>query len=805
MDFSTPTLQNSIQAKTICSKPSEVAPSSPPLEGSDDGESQPRDGTQAINELTTYVEREILKIPDHRPDLRWHWRKRLLTFEQVNYESSLHHPATSGSRIVDTTQQNDPKLWLDLLHFRERIDGLEGIAVIWNGFQKRNVRPTKSNDHWYFLWKNFLRVGYTKDRLLLEMCEFNHSTDRTRHTIFKEFYYQVMRHILQKRPSEAYDWHLRLKGLPLSYIERNKLFNLALSTPSVMKSWKRIHEDLPFYPAYSDIVPKLCAHELFSDAISWHQMLVNQGDWPSSTSIAKPLLDHLASSGKDELLTSITIGMIHAGVIFDTSYSATTENLALPVSRQAMNEVHSKFYSIQPKHISDEFCARLLATQLFSVKSIISGFHILGVDTIGPRALREMGLREIQGQTCHLLNMVEHMNHLQQVGISTGTSKFSRLVCKLVDEKNTQLLHDVITCDQDPNVFEDRLTQESLLASYHKMGDQRQIDRTMAILTLNEDSFSLPMIKLNILFRCSLSLDDLEGVSRIVETMRMRGLPLTDMSRRYMWQNLIDTRKSGRAVSTIRNVRATINIWQGALRAGTRIPLRDWTELLRRLGMSCHLVEYENLAVWLAKWYTDVKFRKSMEGLTRQSSGKNLPLQYTVLTSTTDPRHPLRVLFPPVMPRAVLAWGFQKPDTPYLVGRTQSERVGLLAQSSSLWGLRFIVTLRNLGAHFDRNLISKACMNRLVIKFGQDVSRRRRNRQAQQWQHGSWDEYALAMQRIWGPDLFMEQSTIGELSAQEISIQDQLQELRARLSSRIQLMATKARRHDLKTGSGSND
>src|SRR2546429_6110405 len=43
---------------------------------------------------------------------------------------------------------------------------------------------------------------------------------------------------------------------------------------------------------------------------------------------------------------------------------------------------------------SDEFCARLFATTAFGVDFILQGMQMIGVDEVGPLALRELAIRE---------------------------------------------------------------------------------------------------------------------------------------------------------------------------------------------------------------------------------------------------------------------------------------------------------------------------------------------------------------------------------------------------------------------------
>lgn len=724
------------------------------------------------------------------------WQNRLSTFEELVHESGLQIENCNRPFLVDDiNSQHDPELWLILLHFRGRIDGIQGIVHIWRGFKQRSIQPEHSSVLSHELWNNFLRAGFEDHVVLSEMCEYIRSKYNEHGEATEGLYHNVVGHILRKKPQEAWAWHTLLKSYPPTSSEVLELFDLALTSRPARNVFPSIYAELPSTENfYSTILAKLCARELFTDAITWHRLLVRSGNLPLNTSALKPLLDNLALTGREELLAEIALDMANAGVAIDTNGSSPQQKDRIN-PRQYMNEAQSKFYDIKPKPLSDEFSARLLATTMFSVKTLINGLQMLGVDVIGPLALRTIAVRVIHDEACSPTEFLGHVHQLQEAGISTGTSKFSRLLGKVAREDNGQVLYDLVTSDQHPDVFEDRKVQESLLALYHRLGDQRQINRTLAILSLDGKHHSINADLWNVLFRRDLTLQDTPGLAYIAEGMHEKRIPLKRMSRTYMWNKMMTVRRPGRKPPN-ENSRTLIGIWQAAMRSGTFIPVGDWIELLRRLGMVGRFREYENLAIWLAKWYTDESFRKSQIGLAPQNEGAEISFQYSVPTNQLDPTHPFRILFPADMQHAVLAWGFTKREQINLIGMSASERIQSLTESECLSGLRMLARLRDIGVNFHTSQISRVCRIRIITVFAPKLSRPQKQQRLHRvdWNRtGHWDEYVLAMQTIWGPSLFASTSTSEDLVLQTRNVEEQLSDLGDRLTADARRSADKFR------------
>ena len=690
-----------------------------------------------------------LLIPD-TPVSSWKlWRKRLKSFHQFDYESSLEQPPLAGMRLVDRRKwQSDPELWLQLVRFRERVDGLEGVAVIWRGYAQREIPPGGSQAS-VDLWKSFLRLGFQDHQILRELCEYKDFLLQSYRRRTPGLYYEVMKHIILNKPSELHEWHLRLKHECPYPWQRRELLNLSIAERTAFRALLPVYENLPPLQEYQHIIPRLCAHGLYSDALQWHRMLMKKGDIPPNLYAVQSLLHHLEISGQAEVYTEIVEEMSDAGLVLHTSSVPTRQHSSV-VYQQLIKELQTTLYPAAPKSIRDEFCARLFATKVFSVQSIINGLYMFGVETIGPLSLREIAARAAVRGVISPETVLQDLEHLRQAGISVGNSKFSRLLQKAAREFDAELLFDIITSDQHPEVYEDWKLQESLLASYHNVGDRRQVNRTLAILTLDETKESLDTARWNLLLRSYLTLGDMPNSWITLDKMRGDGITLRKASRMYLWNQTVVASKDGTVLVKAENLPRLVRIWQGFMRSGTHVPPGDWIEVLRRLGMSNQLKQYEELALWLARWYTDEEFKKAQLALVMLQQSVKRPM-LAVLPS--DPAHPFQVLFSGRMQKAILRWGFRHYYLPRVRGTSPSERVRLLSRSQALWGLRMITKLRDVGVKVDRDVVARFCRTRLATLSRQDY--RRRVKPDHRWNHRIRQaEYTHAMETIWGSDLF---------------------------------------------------
>lgn len=668
------------------------------------------------------------------------WESRLVSFEQYQHESNLGDSLRNGFRLVDhPTYRTDFNLWLELMRFRRRQSDIEGTSIIWREIQSRNIQLPLQGTDADEAWDQFIKFGWETSSIRQNVIIYARRLRSDTGQAWGKLYFKILSDCLEK-PRTAFSMHKRLRHeFPPTSEQLKQLFYQAVSSKSAFAAFKGLYKDLPIRDMYDTIIPHLCSTKNYVHAIKWHNLMMRVKDLPSSSAAAEPLIYHLAIYADINHALKLVKAMVDAGVALPPINTKSKDKAFL--SREIMNRHLGETHGIAPKAISDELCARLFATTMFSVDTIISGLRFLGVDNIGPLSLRELVLRD--GPSPSVCR--RRIDQLNNVGITLGDSTFCALVDSLASRGERQLLEDVVKCDMHPDAFEDEELQEALLMSYRVSGDHRQADRTLAILTARSSLDNKAIVCWNVLLRSALKRQDKDNTYQILEKMQELRIPVSAKTSNCVSTYLLSKRRTSRRPTNIEDLPAVIAICQRILRTGGLVPPSAWTEILRRLGMMGHLIEFEKLALWLADWYSSPTERALQLSLFSQKKidaiPKNLP--------TNHPRHPLHIIFPAAAQQAIVAWGFQH------VGDVE-QRVTKLRKNGLTWrwGLELLRKLKQRNVTVIWSTVSKACRLRLIALFGKGRSNRKVNRRSLQNQVYQLEYFANEMERLWGKELF---------------------------------------------------
>lgn len=684
--------------------------------------------------------------PNKQAEIRTSWKSRLVSFEQYEHESQLGDPLSKGSRLVDNpVYGTDFDLWLELIWFRRRQRDIEGSKAIWKEIRSRDLRLPNNGAAADELWDQFLQFGWETHSIWENIIPYARRIRESTGQVWENLYVKILSHCLKAKPRTAYRWHERLyKEFPPSLEQVKQLFRQVVSNEPAFAAFKGMYIDLPTRDMYDTIIPQLCSLGKYAPAVKWHNLMIRLKDLPSSSRTAEPLLRHLAIYGDQNRLMEMSKGMVDAGVSFASISQNTGCNT--PITREMMNRQLGETHGIAPKVVSDEFCARLFATTLFSVDTVINGLRILGVDNIGPLSLRELVMREgISPEICQ-----RRIDQLKSAGISLGRSTFSTLVNSLALRSERRLLEDLINCDMHPEACEDRELQESLLMSYHQSGDRRQVNRTLAILTAKCSPKSIAGVQWNVLLRSALKRQDKVNAYQILEAMQEHQVPVSARSSSYVKIHLLSERQVSRRPTNTNDLPGIIAIFQRILRTGGVVRPSEWREILRRLGMAGQLIEFEKISLWLADWYSNPTAQASQQSrhITR---GRTIP-RYL---SSNHPRNPLRILFPAVAQQAIIAWGFQHPgDIENRVTKLRNK--GL----SWRWGLELLRKLKQRKVVVLRYTVARACHLRLRALFGVGISNRKINRPALALNSYHMEYFVEEMEKVWGETIFRDEHSL---------------------------------------------
>ena len=674
------------------------------------------------------------------------WRSKLMTSKQYEYESSVHLPASEGPRLLDHNQYGlDFELWLELILYRRRAHGVRGPKPLWELIQGRNVELPTEGSTAARLWTAIVQMGLVNPSVLPSVVQYAVDLQHKTNRYWRHLYITVMRYLIVHDSSHVhrrifYYYHTKLyAGLSPTADQFLELFDLVYkrrrsSSINILKL-QRIYADLPYRNLYSSVMTRLYKNENFEAAASWHNLMVTRKDVPSDLQTYRPIFRYMALYGNRKVLTIMVDKMIEAGVPLPSFI-----NHPLPISPSSQELIDKRLaevHSIKPSPISDEFCARMFATAFFSVETVIYLLRMAGAKSIGSLSIREIAVRE----NCVPSAVMSRIKQLKHSGIKLEKSTYCTLVSRLAVEENARLLENVVRCDLHPEAFDDRDLQESLLGVYHANGDQLQVDRTLAILMATCPEEHLTSAHWNVQLRLRLRQRDIPAVSRILEAMYASGIVVEPRSSSYVRRCLLTRRAIGKRPHYVYDLPVIINIWQNVLKSGGIVPAPAWTEILRRLGMTGQLEQYERLALWLAGYYSSAAgftlgLLPRSQVITKEFTRRliNVPTRLGTRVS----QHPLRVLFPSRVQQAIIAWGFQH------------ARIG---GTNWRWGLYLLLKLKRLGVYVGRETVAHACRQRLGILFGSREPSKPINRRLRAGNTASLEQYLREIEKVGGKSL----------------------------------------------------
>ena len=700
------------------------------------------------------------------------WREHLSTFEQFQKETDLERSAVDRPRLIDNgSYSEDWLLWLELIRFRRRHVGIQGTQAIYEEiFSRGKYIPTRG-DTGRELWDLLFQAGHQDRGFLERVVVYATQLKRSTGNSPSNMYGSIIGHALRADSGSALKWHRLLKQEFAPSIEDyKKLLGLSASWGTI-NHLRALYNDYPLYGMYATAIPELCKVQIYEEAFKWHSLLSDHKDLPLEFNDLKPLLAYFVQAGDSSRVEKIIGNLVQAQSSFidqATKYVRKNETISRELVSRQLGEVHG----VAPKQLSDSFCARLFATRLFAVKTVINGLHMMAVDSIGPLSLREIASRD----ECFPHAILRHLDDLKNAGILFGGSLFAYLVQKLAWEENNLLLKSLVESDLHPDTLEDNNLQERLLAQYYAAEDQLQVERTLTILTARGTS-QKERAKMwwNAVLRSHVTLRKLDAVKSILETMQRARISVTSSSSRHLRVHWLSRRQRGHRAERTEELSIIIHATKSTLESGDFVPIIAWKEIMRRLGMAGRLVEFENLALWLADYYASPAGQQSMlAGSPLRSMASQEWVAAGALSKNKNPSKYLNLLFTTAAQQAIVAWGFQQevkihPEAHHIL--KSPKRRGMVRsvphsrQPLWTWGLILLKRLQERGVPIQQATLSRICRHRLTALFGHGTSNRHINRRTK-WINDMRARaiarylpvsYVRVMEDIWGRGLFRHQ------------------------------------------------
>ena len=664
------------------------------------------------------------------------WTDHSLGEDELDFEANSGVFTTSQQRLLNHPEySSDPRLWLQLLEYRQRIYGDAGVLAFWEALQAQNLQlPTKHKTEGRAAdtcWTILLELGFRHRHVLEEIRRYADKMLDSTGWRWPKLYTTILKYmLLNGRDGEAIGWHdMLITRHPPGSKAFSELCRRIASSEGDLISLRKIYEKTNYRNVYAKVVPVLCEREDFKSALEWHTLFMRNGDLPSRSSLVEPLVHFLAIYDRPKAV-QVTRSLVKAGVPSNVSRTLSDNTM---ISREMMNLIHGETFQVPAKTYNDSLGARWFATKWISLDIAINAIHALGVQEIGPLSLQAIALREPDPKS-----IIIRIKQLNSLGISLGNSLFSRAIESFARNRRYDFLEGLLNSDQHPDQLEDWKLQESLLSSYARAKDWPQYRRTFAIRLVGSKS---PEIETsNLVLRSLVTNGDLQSALETLARMNDEGTVVKTKTTSYILRKILRPRQSGRRPMKMANrtddLRLGVNVLKSIMRSGSFVPVAYWREIIRRLGMTGRFESLKGLCLFLAAWYGPSDARTA-QGLGRLGRRYRVPAQ----VPTSHPLHPLRILFPTSLQKAIVEWGFMHALRPVPTHALKAASKHQL-QSTSLIpgddpslpqvtsGIELLKELHRLGVYVDLKSVKSAIVNRLIVYYGPGVSNKPYNRVA---------------------------------------------------------------------------
>lgn len=706
-------------------------------------------------------------------------------YQELEFEADIHNTKRRPQafrkrlRLVNQLQhRQDWALWAELLQFRRRIDGDEGVAQLWRRLVTKRM-PTEGPTA-DIIWKQILQTAnrgkaISLSEVLEKAVELRAEDGRQSNVLYPT----IMSYVFRHRPEDATivfrDFRKSL-GLPADAI--TSLVEDVQSSSSGSAAWQSFKQ---IYSLHKDSNKKIYDHvatTLFrigtdlAGFYRWHTFLIRNNDLPSTSMRTETIVQACLARDHEEATFFAQNPKSESGV-----ERLTDAGLAL-LTRRGMSRHVGEAHGVKETSLSDNFCARLFATTSFSLDFVFGSIYMFGADTLGPLAVREMALRSE--------NTVEYLETLHKArikGLRIAKNTFSEVLRISANEGQSALFNFIVNGDFHPEALGSSPLQVEIVKRFITQGALAEAHSFLKVVspTLAESH----TWSWNELARAYCLAKDHSNLSRVMVEMRRIGVKFDFTIVRLMKQVFLSRRAASKRpepsgkdetldydVFVSKHMQLILEGGQGDLDAGV------WREMLKRFGMTGRISELQDLTLYLAQFYGPRREGKLVESSWLEyedrdeisqdipnkdppssRSGQALfdlrtPLKHLErdLLGTTDHTE----LFGVQMQRAIVSWAFwhESYNNNTKISSFRSRRRHLQT-SSFARGLQLLRRLEEAGIRLYVHHIREEVRKCLFKLYGPGFSMRPRIRRLQAINRFSLDaRFALiekAWQRLDGP------------------------------------------------------
>ncbi|KAF2770600.1 hypothetical protein EJ03DRAFT_59478 [Teratosphaeria nubilosa] len=705
-------------------------------------------------------------------------------FRELGHQADVGNPKKKGTLLVDQDEhRHNFDLWLELLHFRQRLDGFKGVLDVWYGMRGRDVDLPVEDANSEVFWSAIIQAIFDQDESVREswletlLSQANLVKERTG-KCYPGLYKKVVGfHWGHSLLNGAKAWHAKLEKAGM--VPNDALKQVVVDfVRGQHKSWGRrnfqsLYKARGERDLYDTCIQACLDGGLFEDAQRWHSWLLKHGDSPSQQLFQTPEVQKLFSLDNDKSLP-----MRHS-LPRRTPDNRTQHASGQPaLTRAGMSSLLGDVHGIKAKEISDSFVAKMFATRAFSLDIVIRGLNFFSVDQIGPVALREMALRAETPLTfCSKLRL------LQQMNVRISNSMYCRIVRKLADDGQSELFAALLASDQHPEAYDDTATQDALLATFLQEGNWAQAHITLLGLTL-AGGFSHHKASNRILQHHIYS-RQWHSVETLMQTIQMQKMPLMPTTISYLLRLVLPERRvRRRPVERQRQDKPHFDdldfvtsalVYAEQVQPGSIRPTA-WIELLKRHGMALRWDSLERLILWLAGRYKISQ--DSMRNSLQSGKVKSMSPRYRWVARrrralALQRSRPFYLIFDVNRQHAIFGWAFRvagikgqmqhhhnsnqqelskQHEQPLPSDALASEDRDPMATTTEPWA-RGLSLLRRLqmdyGIPIDRSHLRQIITTRLWILFGPAYSNLRINEAIRQNNEIPLGRYIQHINEIW--------------------------------------------------------
>jgi len=676
---------------------------------------------------------------------------------------------TRGLLIDHPVNHVNLEAWCKILEYRKRTDGAAGVMDVWAGMRKRKIALPVDGPHADVLWTTFLNAVIVpnsdepKKLLLKDLFEHAKNLKATGSGFYRSFHTVLVGRFLRVIPAGAggtrgaitwpgLKWHRA--ACELGFCEGNSLPFLVMhvlkseNPNTAFAGWQQLyrHDQNHFGKEmggmYDLCMPLVLLHANRNPAlvVAWHNFLVRNDDVPSpelATNQAVKYLLGISSGG--EMSPANHLQLERLAAILNKDRDDTRPPTSPLLSRELMSGLVGDVHGIKPKVISDKFCARMFATQAFSLETSIRGLALLGTETLGPIALRELAVR---AGTPEVLK--ERLTDLKDAGIAISPSKYAHVLHTVVANSQTHLFQTLLASDQHPESYDDQHTQETLLANFLEAENWPLAH--IALISLSSKDIGETSRAWNRLFQHYIRNRKRKEVVRIFDHMCSEQLYITSRSLNFMVKYLLPARAVSKNPMLSQTPRVAgfdadnfvANAHMYATLHDQALTPERWVEILKRYGMTGRLTGLERLVHWLMRRH----FGQEEED---ESNGKLRVVHHDI--STRDK------ILNPVMLRAIIVWEFRYAGIRNVLVPSMAP---LQTVSDFSWtrGITLLLQLKQMGLRVRTKDVRRAVTGILWMLFGPGVSKRRINLHFIRRNRLTIMEYVEAANNAWDQPLF---------------------------------------------------